>query len=153
MICYCVQIWLNRDVSSAVMIRFWWGFLSFILNNVCQNCAAELSTGRVLMVCGNFPLLWLSKIKTTICRTVDMPALKVRSEFLPLRLLVKTRQILDVVLGRWSWSKIRFWFFWFTGHTADCWSFCDPVCIKSVHRQGDGPWQCERGSVGDRVQP
>lgn len=34
------------------------------------------------MMCGNFPWLRVSKIKTAICLTVDMPAPKVRSDFL-----------------------------------------------------------------------
>lgn len=127
-------------------------FFLFISNNMCLNCVSKLSSGQVLMVRGNFPLLSVSKIKTAICRTVNMPALYVRSEFLPLGLLVKTRQILDAVWERWSLSKIGFWSFWFTCHKADCGSFCDPVCVNSVHRQGDGPCQSERGSVGDSVQ-
>lgn len=57
------------------------------------------------MVCGNFPWLRVSKIKTAICRTVDMPAAKVRSEVLPLRLLVKTRQMQVAVLERRSFPK------------------------------------------------
>lgn len=56
-------------------------------------CVSKCSAGQVLMVCGNFPWLWVSKIKTEICLTVDMPAPKVRSDFLPLRLLLKTRQM------------------------------------------------------------
>lgn len=126
-------------------------FLNFKqrVSKLCQ----KLSAGQVQIVCGNFPFLWVSKIKTAICRTVDMSALYIRSEFLPPGLLVMTRQLLDVVLERWSLSKLGFCFFWFTGHKTDCRSFCDPACINSVHRRGDGHCQSEGGSVGDRVQP